>query len=38
MSRSKNKTFKDLANLDVKYVIFFIQEQLGAKAAPTKRQ
>src|SRR5438874_1220661 len=38
MSRSKNKTFKDLANLDVKYVIFFIQEQLGVKAAPTKRQ
>ena len=34
----ENKTFKDLANLDVKYVIFFTQEQLGVKAAPTKRQ
>src|SRR2546421_6400477 len=34
----ENKTFKDLANLDVKYVIFFTQEQLGVKAAPAKRQ
>lgn len=34
----ENKTFKDLANLDVNYVIFFTQEQLGVKAAPTKRQ
>ena len=34
----ENKTFKDLANLDVKYVIFFTQEQLGVKAAPMKRQ
>ncbi len=35
---AENKTFKDLANLDVKYVIFFTQEQLGVKAVPTKRQ
>jgi hypothetical protein len=34
----ENKTFKDLANLDVKYVIFFTQEQLGVKATPAKRQ
>jgi hypothetical protein len=34
----ENKTFKDLSNLEVKYVIFFTQEQLGVKAAPTKRQ
>ena len=34
----ENKTFKDLANLDVKYAIFFTQEQLGVKAQPTPRQ
>ena len=35
----ENKTFRDLANLDVKYLIFFTQEQLGVKAAaPSKRQ
>ena len=30
----ENKTFKELTNLDLKYVIFFKQEQLGVKAAP----
>jgi hypothetical protein len=34
----ENKTFKDLTNLEVKYVIFFKQEQLGVKAPPTPRQ
>jgi hypothetical protein len=34
----ENKTFKELSNLDVNYVIFFTQEQLGVKANPTKRQ
>jgi len=34
----ENRTFKELANLDVKYVIFFKQEQLGVKAPPTPRQ
>jgi hypothetical protein len=34
----ENKTFKELANLEVKYVIFFKQEQLGVKAMPTPRQ
>jgi hypothetical protein len=34
----ENKTFKDLANLDLKYVIFFTQERLGVKADPAKRQ
>ena len=33
----ENKTFKDLANLEVKYAIFFKQEKLGVKAAPTPR-
>jgi len=33
----ENKTFKDLANLDVKYAIFFQQEKLGVKAAATPR-
>lgn len=28
----ENKTFKELTNLEVKYLIFFKQEQLGAKA------
>jgi hypothetical protein len=34
----ENRTFKELANLDLKYVIFFKQEQLGVKAAATPRQ
>src|SRR5256885_2129862 len=33
----ENKTFKDLANLDVKYTVFFKQEQLGTKTAATPR-
>src|SRR5438874_11251190 len=33
----ENKTFKDLANLDVKYAVFFKQEQLGTKTAATPR-
>src|SRR4051812_47947089 len=31
----ENKTFKPLANLDVKYAMFFKQERLGEKANPT---
>jgi hypothetical protein len=34
----ENKTFKELADVDVRYVIFFTQEQLGVKAPPNKRQ
>jgi hypothetical protein len=34
----ENKTFKELAKLDLKYVIFFKQEQLGVKDNPTPRQ
>jgi hypothetical protein len=34
----ENRTFKELTNLDLKYVIFFKQEQLGVKAAATPRQ
>ena len=34
----ENKTFKELGNLDLKYVVFFTQERLGVKADPTKRQ
>jgi len=34
----ENKTLKELTNLDVKYVIFFKQEQLGSKAAAAPRQ
>ena len=34
----ENKTFKDLANLEVKYIIFFKQEQLGVKAEATPRR
>ena len=34
----ENTTFKELTNLDLKYVIFFTQERLGVKADPTKRQ
>jgi hypothetical protein len=34
----ENKTFKELTNVDLKYVIFFKQEQLGVKDAATPRQ
>jgi hypothetical protein len=34
----ENKTFKELTDLDFKYVVFFTQERLGVKADPTKRQ
>ena len=34
----ENKAFKELSNLDLKYVVFFTQERLGVKADPTKRQ
>jgi len=34
----ENKTFRELTNLDLKYVIFFTQERLGLKADPSKRQ
>src|SRR2546428_8779119 len=34
----ENKTFKDLANLEVKYNIFFKQEQLGVKGPPAPRR
>jgi hypothetical protein len=32
----ENKTFKELTNLDLKYVIFFKKEKLGVKAAATR--
>jgi len=31
----ENKTFKDMANVEVKYLIFFKREKLGVKADPT---
>ena len=34
----ENRTFKELTNLDLKYVIFYKQEQLGVKATATPRQ
>jgi hypothetical protein len=34
----ENKTFREIGDLDVKYVIFFKQERLGSKAAATPRQ
>src|SRR5438132_5787459 len=34
----ENKTFKELGNLDFRYVIFFKQERLGVKVAATPRQ
>jgi len=34
----ENKTFNELANLELTYVIFFKQEPLGVKAAPRPRQ
>ena len=34
----ENKTFKDLSGLEMKYVIFFKQEKLGARDAATSRR
>ncbi len=34
----ENKTFRELTNLDLKYVIFFTQERLGLKADPSQRE
>jgi hypothetical protein len=34
----ENKTFRELTNLDLKYVIFSTQERLGLKADPSKRE
>ncbi len=34
----ENKTFKELGNLEVKYIIFFSKEQLGVKAAAMARR
>jgi hypothetical protein len=34
----ENKTFRELTDLDLKYVIFFTQERLGLKADPGKRE
>ena len=34
----ENRTFKELANLEVKYVIFFKREKLGSKDGPTAQQ
>src|SRR4029077_8020855 len=34
---AENKTFRELGNLEVKYAIFYKQEQLGVNAAPTPR-
>ena len=31
----ENKTFKDMANVEVKYLIFYKTEKLGVKADPT---
>ncbi|MFL6515615.1 MAG: hypothetical protein ACJ8M1_11395 [Chthoniobacterales bacterium] len=31
----ENRTFKEIDNLEVKYAIFYKQEKLGVKAAPT---
>ena len=30
----ENKTFKDIANLEIKYLIFYKQEELGSTAGP----
>ena len=30
----ENKTFKELSNLDLKYVVFFTQERLGGESGP----
>jgi hypothetical protein len=34
----ENKTFKPLAQLEVKYIIFYKHEQLGIKGPPQKKQ
>jgi hypothetical protein len=34
----ENKTFREITNLDLKYVIFFTQARLGLKADPGKRE
>jgi len=34
----ENETFRELTNLDLKYIIFFTQERLGLKADPSKRE
>ena len=34
----ENKTFKDLVNLDVKYIIFFKKDRLGEKGAAQDRR
>jgi hypothetical protein len=34
----ESQTFKELANLDLRYVIFLKQEQLGVRGAPTPHQ
>ena len=34
----ENKTFKDLTNIEIKYLIFFKQEKLGSKEAATPRR
>jgi len=33
----ENSTFKDMSNLDVRYMIFYKQEKLGEKGAPIKQ-
>jgi hypothetical protein len=30
----ENKTFKELSNLDLKYVVFFTQERFGGESRP----
>lgn len=34
----ENRMFKPLSSLELKYVIFYTQEQLGVKAAPAQKQ
>lgn len=34
----ENKTFRDMTNLEVKYVIFFSQQHLGKKEAPESKR
>jgi hypothetical protein len=34
----ENKTFRELTNLERKYVIFFTQARLGLEADPSKRE
>lgn len=33
-----NKTFKDMTDLEIKYIMFYKQVQFGSKAAPTLRR